>query len=184
MKKKYFVLLTLLIFNQNLANAADVVKVGDLTLTSAWSRASTSIKRPNAVYLSITNSSSTQHRLNGANTPTAKRAEIHRHFMDNGVMRMRHVDFMEVPAASKTVLKPGGVHIMLFELASLLKEGELFPISLTFQRAGKAKIMVQVAKVGAKRAHKHNAKNLHNLKSNVHEKHGNTHLKHGNAPAK
>lgn len=176
--KKFIILLTLIIFTQDFAVAADVVKVGDLAISSAWSRASTGIKRPSAVYLSISNASSEHDRLTAVHTPTAKRAELHRHFMVNGVMRMRQVDAMEVPAASMTMLKPGDFHIMLFDMKSLLKEGDMFPISLTFEKAGKSTIMVQVAKVGAS-----NAKHLHNMKSEGHEKYDDIHLKHGSAPA-
>ena len=166
--KKIITCLTLIFFTQNSSNAADVVKVGDLALSSAWSRASTGIKRPSAVYLSITNTSSTHDRLTAAYTPTANRAEVYRHFMDNGVMRMRQVDFMEVPAARVTMLKPGGFHIMLFDLKSLLKEGDIFPVNLTFEKAGKATIKVHVARVGSNKIRKKSDKNLHDMKSKDH----------------
>ena len=167
--KKFIIFLALIIFTQKLANATDVVKVGDLVLSSAWSRASTGIKRPSAVYLSITNTSSEHGQLTAVHTPTAKRAELHRHFMDNGVMRMRQVDTVEIPAASTTILKPSGFHIMLFNLKFLLKEGDMFPVSLTFEKAGKTTVMVHVAGVGSDKAHK---------------KHDATHMKHGSTPAK
>ena len=50
-----FILLGLIVFTRDFVYAAEIVKVGNLTLTSAWSRASTSITRPSAVYLSIQN---------------------------------------------------------------------------------------------------------------------------------
>ena len=172
--KKIITFLVLTFFMQNSTKAADIIKVGDLAISSAWSRASTGIKRPSAVYLSITNTSSEHGRLTAVHTPTAKRAELHRHFMDNGVMRMRQVDTVEIPAFSTTMLKPSGFHIMLFNLKLLLKEGDMFPVSLTFEKAGKTTVMVHVAGVGSNKAHK---KSTNNLKDN--KKHVTTHMNHG-----
>ena len=58
-----FILLGLIVFTRDFVYAAEIVKVGNLTLTSAWSRASTSITRPSAVYLSIQNISSKKDSL-------------------------------------------------------------------------------------------------------------------------
>ena len=76
--KKYIAFLGLIFFIQNTAAADHVVKAGDLVLSNAWGRASTSIKRPGAIYLSIKNTSSESDWLIAAHTPVAKRAELHR----------------------------------------------------------------------------------------------------------
>ena len=181
--KKFITLLALIIFTQNVANAADRVNVGDLVLSAAWSRASTGMKRPGATFLSITNTGSADDRLIAAHTSAAKRAELHHHIMDNDVMRMRQVKAIDVNAGAMTVLKPGSFHIMLFELKSMLKEDDMFPVSLTFEKAGKATIIVHVGKAGAGKAHNHSAKHSQDMKPKDHMKHGDTHLKHGSAPA-
>jgi copper(I)-binding protein len=170
--KNFITFFALIVFTQNSASANDSVIVGNLTITSAWSRASTGINRPSAVYLSIANNSFVRDLLISAHTRTAKRAELHRHFMDNGVMKMRQVDFMEVPANGMTMLKPSGSHIMLFSLKSLLKEGDMFPMSLKFEKAGKATVVVHVAGVGSSKAHKKSHNKFYGLKSNGHKKHG------------
>lgn len=181
--KKFIALLALIIFNQNPANAVDSVNAGDLVLSAAWSRASTGMERPGAAFLSITNTGSADDRLIAAHTPAAKRAELHYHTMDNGVMKMRQVKAIDVSAGHVTMLEPGSFHIMLFELKSMLKEGDIFPLSLTFEKAGNATIMVHVAKAGSGKAHEHSAKHLQDMKSQDHMRHGDTHIKHGNAPA-
>ena len=181
--KNFIALLALIIFTQNPANAVDSVNAGDLVLSAAWSRASTGMKRPGAAFLSIINTGSADDRLIAAHTPAAKRAELHYHTMDNGVMKMRQVKAMVVSAGDITMLKPGGFHIMLFELKSKLKEGDMFPVSLTFEKAGNATIMVHVAKAGSGKARDHRAKQLKDMKSQDHMKHGDTHIKYGNAPA-
>jgi copper(I)-binding protein len=181
--KKFIALLALIIFTQNPANAVDSVNAGDLVISAAWSRASTGMKRPGAAFLRITNTGSANDRLIAAHTPAAKRAELHYHTMDNGVMKMRQVKAMDVSAGDVTMLEPGNFHIMLFELKFMLKEGDMFPVSLTFEKAGNATIMVHVAKAGSGKAHEHSAKHLQDMKSQDHMRHGDTHIKHGNAPA-
>ncbi|MEZ5722632.1 MAG: copper chaperone PCu(A)C [Paracoccaceae bacterium] len=42
---------------------------------------------------------------------------------DNGVMRMRQVEAIDVPAGGSAVLKPGE-HLMLIDLTGRLVEGE------------------------------------------------------------
>ena len=178
-----FILLGLIVFTRDFVYAAEIVKVGNLTLTSAWSRASTGITRPSAVYLSIQNISSKNDSLISVNTPNAREAEIHQHYIDKGIMKMRQVESIEIPASKMTTLKPGGFHIMLFDLNTLLKEKDMFPLSLTFEEAGKATIMVRVAKVGARKADKNNVLNSQNMKSKSQKEHNDIHFKHGSKPA-
>ena len=117
--------------------------------------------RPSAVYLRIENTGLVSDRLIAVHTPNAKRAELHRHSIENGVMKMRMMKLIEVPAKKITLLKPSGFHIMLFELNSFLKKGEIFPMSLTFENAGKVTIKVEVAEVGSVKPTGNTLKHLH-----------------------
>ena len=69
--------------------------------------------------------------------------------MDNGAMKMRQVDGIDLPAGKPVTLKPGGYHIMLLDLAHPLKQGQSFPLTLSFEKAGKQNVTVKVQKVGA-----------------------------------
>jgi len=62
---------------------------------------------------------------------------------------MRPVEKIQVAPGEPTVLKPGGLHVMLIGLEAPLKEGESFPLTLTFQQAGKTEVTVSVESVGA-----------------------------------
>ena len=42
-----------------------------------------------------------------------------------------------------------GHHVMLMGLKAPLKQGESFPLTLTFERAGSVEVMVSVEKIGA-----------------------------------
>lgn len=69
--------------------------------------------------------------------------------MGGGVMKMRQVDGIDVPAGQMVTLKPGGYHIMLTGLTQPLKEGQTFPLTLTFAKAGSQDVVVTVQQVGA-----------------------------------
>jgi hypothetical protein len=124
-------------------------EVGDLRVDRPWARATPGRVPNGAVYLTLTNQGTTADRLVGASSPAAKHAGLHSHSMEEGVMKMRPVKAMEVVPGSPTVLGPGGLHIMLMGLKAPLKEGERFPVTLTFERAGPLEIEVTVEKLGA-----------------------------------
>jgi copper(I)-binding protein len=133
------------------ALADDMVKVGSLEIEHAWVRPSAG---PNgAVYLEIDNKGSAPDRLVEASTPAAGKAELHTHIMDGNIARMRPVDAIEVTPGSATVLRPGGLHIMMVGLKAPLKEGDKVALTLTFEKAGKVDIAVPVRKNAAGMGH-------------------------------
>ena len=68
---------------------------------------------------------------------------------------------INIPATKVTSLKPGGLHVMLFGLNSLLKKGDKFPISLTFENAGQATVHVHIEDVGSMKLNKNKTKHAH-----------------------
>lgn len=76
--------------------------------------------------------------LVAATSPAAKVVEVHEMKMDGGVMKMRSIGKLPLPAGRPVELKPGGYHLMLMDLVAPLKEGESVPLTLTFEdKAGK-----------------------------------------------
>ncbi len=92
--------------------------------------------RPGAAWLTIRNSGPAD-RLIGAESPAAARVELHTHIHEGGVMRMREVESIAVPAGGEAVLEPGGDHLMLFGLRPGLAPGDEIPLVLIFERAGR-----------------------------------------------
>lgn len=117
---------------------------GDIRVEHPWARATIGKAKNGAVYMTLVNTGSTPDRLLGAASPVAERAGAHAHTMEGNVMKMHPVQAIEVAPGSPTVLKPGGLHIMLFGLAAPLKAGETFPLTLSFERAGALAIEVLV----------------------------------------
>ncbi|CAN0507983.1 unnamed protein product, partial [Discosporangium mesarthrocarpum] len=98
----------------------------------------------------------------GVSSDVSARTELHTHINDNGVMRMRHVKGVNLPAGGEVAFKPGGYHIMFIGLHKPLKKGERFPVTLIFEKAGKQTVEVNVMSVGAmKGGMKHDMKSKH-----------------------
>jgi hypothetical protein len=94
--------------------------------------------------LTLTNTGNGVDSLVSASTPVAEKAELHTHLVENGVMKMRPVDGINIAPNSTIELNPGGLHIMLMGVKAPLKEGATFPLTLTFQKAGTISVLVQV----------------------------------------
>lgn len=116
-------------------------------VTSAWARATSGTGQPGVAYLTI--QSPTADRLVAASTPIAKKAELHTMSMSGGVMQMRPVAGIDIPAGQPLTLKPGGEHIMLLGLNHPLQEGQNFPLTLTFEKGGTRTVNVAIEKAGA-----------------------------------
>lgn len=112
-----------------------------------WSRAAMA-GRTGVAYLTIT-ATGTADTLVGISSPIASKAELHESYDDHGVMKMRAVGPLIVAPGKPIVLQPGGYHIMLIDLAHALKEGDSFPITLRFAKAGTVTVTARVAKAGA-----------------------------------
>ena len=76
------------------------------------------------------------------------KVELHSHKKDGGVMRMRRILSVPVPAHSVAELKPGGDHIMLIGLKRQLKVGDHIMLTLRFQSGATEVLKVMVRKNG------------------------------------
>ncbi|MDE0407947.1 MAG: copper chaperone PCu(A)C [Alphaproteobacteria bacterium] len=127
----------------SLAAAAPASADGPLTVEDARARILLP-SRPGAAWLTIRNAGG-EDRLVGAESPAAERVEIHTHVHEGGVMTMRRVDAIDVPAGGEAALEPGGNHLMLFGLKAGLKTGSSFPLTLLFEKTGPVTVKVRVA---------------------------------------
>ena len=144
MLKHLSVLLATIVIASGLSARADDYKVGDLVIGQPWARASIG-KVPNgAAYMTIAIQGAEADRLIAAESMVARRVELHTHMMDGNVMRMRPVAAIEIAPGEPTLLQPGGLHVMLIGLKSPLAEGERFPLTLVFERAGRVDVDVSI----------------------------------------
>jgi copper(I)-binding protein len=122
-------------------------QTGSPEIKKAWARATPGKAETGAAYLTI--QSATPDRLTAVSTPVAGKAELHEMTMQGGVMKMRSLAALELPAGQAVVLKPGALHIMLVGLKQPLHVGESFPLTLEFEKAGRREVNVVVEKAGA-----------------------------------
>ena len=129
---------------------AEDVKAGDLVITQAWARATPAGAKIGGGFLTIENKGTVPDKLIGVSADGAGKIEVHEMTMNNGVMKMRPVEGGLTIEPGKTVkLAPGGLHLMMMDLKSPLKQGDKMPVTLEFEKAGKVAVTLDVEGVGA-----------------------------------
>jgi copper(I)-binding protein len=138
------------------AGSATLAFAADIALDQPWSRATPAGAQVGAGYVTIRNAGKTADKLVSVTSDVSAKSEIHEMAMADGVMKMRAVSAIEVPAGQSAELKPGGYHIMFVGLKQPLKEGDTVKGSLTFEKAGPVPVEFKVRAMGAPAGdHKH-----------------------------
>lgn len=107
-----------------------------VTVSEVWIRTTVPGQKVAGAYLQLT--STEDAKLTGGTSSISEALELHEMSMQGDVMRMRRLDSIELPAGKKVELKPGGYHIMLMDIKSQIKEGDVIPLELIVtDRAGK-----------------------------------------------
>jgi copper(I)-binding protein len=128
-------------------------KVGPIIIEGAYARAAAASGGASAAYMTITTEGEAD-KLVAAASPAARKVELHTHTLDDqGVARMRQVMAIAVEPGESTVLKPGGLHVMMMGLTQELAEGDALELTLTFETAGDVTLTVPVMKVGGGMRH-------------------------------
>lgn len=143
------------------AHGADF-DLGSLRISSPFARATVPQQPAGAAYLSIENRGKTADALIRASSPVAREVQIHSMKMEADVMRMREILRLDIKPGSAIKMKPGdGYHIMLIGLKQGLNEGDKFPMTLVFEKAGPLEVTVTVegrtarAPMSMEHGHKH-----------------------------
>lgn len=97
-----------------------------------------------AVYATIRNEGPSDDALVSVTSSVAEKVELHEVRNEAGVMAMRPIDKLAVPAGGVVEMKPGGYHIMLLGLKRELNPGDSVPVTLTFQKAAPVSVTATV----------------------------------------
>ena len=118
----------------------------DIMVMDSYARAAMANAKTGAAFLMIHNTGETDDRLLGAASPAAKRVELHTHIESgDGIMKMVHVEEgFDLPAGGMIEMKRGGKHVMFMGLTDPFVQGEMIPVTLTFEKAGEMQIEVPV----------------------------------------
>ncbi|RWN30412.1 copper chaperone PCu(A)C [Mesorhizobium sp.] len=138
-----------LLFVSAQAVFAHEFRVGDLEVGHPWSRATPPGAKVAGGYFTVTNTGSSPDRLLSISSEISAKAELHEMGVSDGVMTMRPVTGgLEIPAGGKLALAPGGYHLMFVGLKRQPKQGETFPATLTFEKAGTVTVDFAVEGIG------------------------------------
>jgi periplasmic copper chaperone A len=118
----------------------------------AWARRAPMLERGDskagtgtgAVYATLVNAGKDRDALVAATSDAAEAVEIHESYQESGMMKMRPVTKIDVPAGKTVEMKPGGYHIMLLNLTRDLKAGQVMELTLVFEKAGKVPVTAQI----------------------------------------
>ena len=98
---------------------------------------------PAAGYMTIVNMGEKPDKLLNIEVDFAV-AELHQSEINDGIVSMNKVDFIEIPAQIAKSLKPGGYHVMFSKFnIELIDESELIGV-LNFELAGEIKVVFEV----------------------------------------
>lgn len=115
---------------------------GNVVVSNASARATAPGQESAAIQFTIT--SKTEARLVAIVSPVAGAVEIHSMTHDDGMMKMRALEFLPLPAGKKVRLGSSGMHVMLLDLKKPLKAGESVPLTITVEFADKREEKISV----------------------------------------
>lgn len=95
-------------------------------------------------FMTIRNNGAEDDRLLAARSDVAQAVEIHLSEMKDGVMTMRQVEGIDVPAKGEAVLKPGSYHVMLIGIKQDLVAGQKVSLTLEFEKSGEITLEAEV----------------------------------------
>ena len=123
-------------------------KQDSIEIKNQWARASNDGQDVSAAYMTIVSNEDTS--LIAIDSDVADVIEIHSMSMENGVMKMRMLDTLDLIADKPTELSPGGFHLMLFDLKKPLTAGKEAHFTLHFKnKAGQEKTIFVTSPIKA-----------------------------------
>lgn len=114
----------------------------EVMIADAYARAAR--QGNSAVFMTLINHGASDHAIVGVSGDVAKAVELHTHLHEGGMMRMRQVDKIAIPAGGKASLQPGGDHVMLIGLHKALEAGDMVHVTLEFADGSTKMIMAPV----------------------------------------
>jgi copper(I)-binding protein len=133
--------LAVLAFGLNTAQAQ-----APFNVSAAWVREPVPGRPQTAAYAVVENPGKADLQIVSASSDAAGAVELHEMVRTGDMMKMAPVKSITVPAKGRVELKPGGLHIMLFQLKKPLKEGETVELILTTDKGAAVKVAAAVKK--------------------------------------
>ncbi|HEX6988922.1 MAG TPA: copper chaperone PCu(A)C, partial [Bacillota bacterium] len=125
------------------AGSRDLTVTADITINDPWARPAPAGDN-SAAYFEIRNGAAEADTLTGVSADVADMVGVHQSRVEDGIVKMEHVESLVIPAGESVTLEPGGYHVMIMGLRRDLQVGETFQLDLHFERAGTVTVDVAV----------------------------------------
>lgn len=117
---------------------------GELGVSGAWARPAETGQN-SALYFVVDNPTGQADTLLAVRGTAAAALEMHLSRVDeNGVVSMERQETVPVPERGTVEFQPGGLHVMLVEVAEPLQPGDRITVYFEFQNAGEIEVEVPV----------------------------------------
>lgn len=122
--------------------ASGTALAADIDVKAPWVRGTVTGQQASGAFMEVTSKAGAT--IVSASSPVAGVTEIHEMKMDGGVMKMRAVARLDLPAGKPVKLAPGGYHVMLMDLKQALKNGDFVPLTLKVEGKNKAVESIEI----------------------------------------
>lgn len=153
--KNIFKFVVLLLFMSCGLALAHSYKQGDIRIGHIWARATPSGATTAAIYLPLLNTGTVPDKLIGVSSPDASAIQIHDETKENGISKMITLDSVDLEPNKPVTFQPSGKHLMVIGLKHALKAGDMFPLTLKFEKAGQIDVKAMVEGIAASSGHDH-----------------------------
>jgi copper(I)-binding protein len=119
----------------------------ELGVDGAWVRLPAVSGRPGAAYFTVKGGAQATS-LVAVSSPAAIRTEIHEMKHDGKMMTMAPIKDVAIAAGEKIEFKPGGKHIMLYDLSPSIRAGGTIPLRLSFADGKTVEVNADVRAAG------------------------------------
>lgn len=118
-----------------------------ITVTDPYVRAMPPGQPNSLAFMGLTNTSDQDIELVGAEGKVSKVLELHTHIMQDGMMQMKRIEKIDLPAGKTVMLEPDGLHVMLIGLVHDLEPDTSVSLTLVFNDGSKKQLEVPVRKI-------------------------------------
>lgn len=108
-----------------------------------------------SAYMVIKNPTNKALSLIGVSSNVSDKVELHEHAISDGMMKMRQIEAINVPANGELVLQPAGYHVMIFNLQQPLQENDTLSLTLDFAETDDLSITLPIESIKRKKSHHH-----------------------------
>jgi copper(I)-binding protein len=122
---------------------------GALTVEDPYAHAVPPGQPNSAAFMGLVNGTGAPRALVGGSSDAADVVELHTHTMEDGMMKMRRVERIDLPAGETVTLAPGGLHLMLIGLKRGLNPGDRIALTLDLDDGAVLKVQAPGREVQA-----------------------------------